>query len=350
MASSEYPVALPGDSFTPQTNSHPPLSNAIVRQKGRNRFIKLEKLIDALDIASGMAILDVGAGPGYASILFAEKLHGTGEVYSTDIREDFVDHIADEAKKRGLPNLFSALVKKEGLDDFYGKHRYDIVLLSNVYHCLDNRTEYFTKLRDYLKPNARLVIVMNNQVPLFSENDLADVKGLAVALSSGSMDNPFFEELSTATKQLIVSGERGAGFRKAIVNDFNSMLKNPQFYKHFYSGSFIAKINFSDAERDFANWLLLMLQDEGVFEKRVEQIDDRAMRMVIKLNRLYFIAQFGDYLAQKGRGAYIPYGDDNRQTSKYLMFRELDAAGYKLAKEIKLSEYFEATVMVPKKP
>jgi SAM-dependent methyltransferase len=328
----------------------PPLKSAIKRQQHRNEYIRFETLVDALDITAGMTILDIGSGPGYASFLFAEKLHGSGEVFATDIRKDFVDHIADEAKRRGLTNLFSAAVKDEGMDDFYGKHRYDLVFLSNVYHCLENRIEYFSKLRGLLKPDARLVLVLYNQVPLFSVDDLSDIDGLIDSLSKETDDNPFYKHLSTGTKRLLEDKTKREVFERALVDDFNRMLVDPRFYGSFYGNSNFRKDLFTAPERELANWLLMTLKEDGVLEKPVDQIDAKAMRTVIKLNRLFFINRLGDYLAEDGMGAYVPAGDANRHTSKYEMLRELDAAGYEFNKEIKLSPYFDAVIMVPKTP
>jgi len=328
----------------------PPLKSAIKRQQHRNEYIRFETLIDALDITPGMTILDIGAGPGYASFLFAGKLHGTGEVYATDIRKDFVDHIADEAKRRGLTNLFSTVVTAEGMDEFYGKHRYDLVLLSNVYHCLENRIEYFTRFRGFLKRNARLVLVLYNQVPLFSVDDLSDVDGLIDSLSREAGGNPFHDRLSTGTKRLLADTSGREELERALVDDFNRMLVDPRFYEGFYDNPMFRRDLFTAPERELANWLLMTLKEDGVLEKPVDRIDAKAMRVVVKLNRLFFIARFGDYLAEDGMGAYIPAGDANRHTSKYEMLRELDAAGYKFVDEIRLSPYFDAVIMAPGTP
>jgi SAM-dependent methyltransferase len=328
----------------------PPLKFAILRQEHRNEFIHFETVVDALDIAAGMTILDIGSGPGYASFLFAEKLRGSGEVFATDIREDFVNHINDEAKRRGLSNLVSHVVKEEGFDEFYGQHRYDLVFLSNVYHCLDNRVEYFSKLRGLLNKNARLVLILYNQAPLFSVEDLYDLDSIVDSLSDEVDDNPFYNYLSANTKQLVEDSSSKEGLNRAIVADFNRMLTDPQFYKGFYSNSYFRKDLFNANERDFADWLLMTLKEDGVLEKLVHQIDAKGMRTIIKLNRLFFINRFGDYLAGEGMGAYVPAGDANRHTSKFVMLKELDAAGYKYVNEINLSPYFDAVIMVPKTP
>ncbi len=334
----------------PPAHAKPPLKLAIKRQEHRNDYTRFQDLIDSLGIVDGMTILDIGAGPGYASFLLAEKMHGTGKVYATEIREDFVNHIADEAKVRGLGNLVSVLVQEEGLDDFYGKHRYDLVFLSNVYHCLNDRIGYFRHLRGFLNRNARLVLVLYNQTPLFSVDDLSNVDGLVASLFREPDDNPFIKNLSPRTLRLLDDASRGKELKTALVDDFNRMLVDPRFYANFYGNSYFRKGLFTPPERDLANWLLMSLKEDGALEKPVDQIDAKAMRMVVKLNRLFFIKRFGDHLAGGGLGAYIPAGDANRQTSKYVVLRELDAAGYQLDGERTLSPYFDAVIMTPRTP
>lgn len=341
-------VTMTSISAPPAQADHPPLDRAIKRQQTRQGYIKLETFIASLGITPGMSILDIGAGPGYASFLFAEKLQGSGAVYATDIRADFVKHIADDARKKGLTNLSSALVKEEGLDDFYLKHRYDLAFLSNAYHCLDNRVAYFSRLRSVLNQNARLVLILINQVPLFSVDDLTRFDDLVKSLAAEADDNPFVRNLSITTRQLLRTRGTDERLKNALVEDFNRMLVDPRFYRHFYNDSYFKKDFFNVPERDFANWLLMTLQEEGVLDRTDGQINAKAMRTVIKLNRLFFIKRFGSYLAKDGMGAYLPAGDANRHTSKYVMLRELDAAGYTFAEEIKLSPYYDAVIMVPK--
>ncbi|MFC1837772.1 SAM-dependent methyltransferase [Thermodesulfobacteriota bacterium] len=337
----------------------PPVEFAIQRQEARNRFILYEAIIEDLSLSRGMTILDIGSGPGYASFLFAEKLQGSGAVFATDIREEFIRYMAEEAKKRGLFNLFPVLVRPDGFDDFYGEHRYDLVFMCNVYHVIDNRIEYFATLRKFLKPGARLVVVIYNQAPLFSVDDLADLDGLIKALSTEEEDPlsppymsvaPFLRNLSSATRQLLQDNNDRNTIANGLVGDFNTMLQSPDFYKNFYRNSYFTKKMFSPAERDLANWLLMTLKEEGVLQRPVDRIDAKGMRLVIRLNRLFFQQRLGNFLDKEGRGAYLPAGDASRNTSKYEMFQEFNAAGYKKVDEIKRSPYFDAVILVPTVP
>lgn len=331
-------------------SSHPPLEIAIRRQQFRQEQNNLDVFLDTLGLTKGMTILDIGAGPGYASFRFAERLQGSGMVYATDIRSDFVDHIAQEAKARGLANLTAVVVSEKGLDDFYARQRYDLVFLSNVYHCLDARVDYFTRLRSVLNPGARLVVVLYNQTPLFSEDDFTHFDGLVKSLSQEPPDSPFVTNLSGTTRTLLRDPGSAAALKGALVEDFNRMLEDPQLYRFFYRDSYFVKDMFSPAERDLANWLLMTLHEDSAPDGSFDHQDDLKMRAVLKLNRLFFIKRFGDFLAEGGMGAYYPAGDANRHTSKYVMLKELDTAGYRFAGETHLSAYYDAVIMVPKAP
>jgi len=328
----------------------PPLARALKRQQMRLEQTRLETLIDRLPISDGMTALDIGSGPGYASFLFAERLHGTGAVFATDIRKDFVDFINEEAQKRHLGNLSAVTVGADGLDEFYSRHRYDLVLLSNVYHCLDKRVAYFSALRSFLNDGATLVLVMYDQVPQFTPDDFIDLEGLASSLWKESPESPFSRELSSTTRQLLPPGGDRETLKTALTADFNRVLTDPVFYRNFYSDFYFEKDLFTAPERDFANWLLMGLEESGALGEPFDRIGPRERRAVMKLNRLFLINRFGEYLAQGGMGAYLPAGDANRHVSKYVMLKELDAAGYSLTEETKLTAYYDAFIMAPKPP
>jgi SAM-dependent methyltransferase len=59
-------------------------------------------------IAPGSRVLDVGAGPGAASLDLAELVGASGTVLAVDESEAFVERIGDEAARRGLPQIIAA--------------------------------------------------------------------------------------------------------------------------------------------------------------------------------------------------------------------------------------------------
>src|SRR6185295_6636753 len=95
----------------------------------RTKLPRIERVFGQLKIEPGMTILDIGAGTGQQAYILAERLKGSGKVYATDIDPLLVDYVNAQAKERGLSNLETAVVSIKGVDPFYAKHRYDLILL-----------------------------------------------------------------------------------------------------------------------------------------------------------------------------------------------------------------------------
>ena len=56
-------------------------------------------------IAAGWRVLDVGAGPGYATLDLAEMVGPTGEVVAVERSERFLDHARQACAERGFTNV-----------------------------------------------------------------------------------------------------------------------------------------------------------------------------------------------------------------------------------------------------
>jgi ubiquinone/menaquinone biosynthesis C-methylase UbiE len=55
--------------------------------------------------APGQRILDLGSGPGYASFDLADLVGAEGEVLAVDVSQRFVDHLQEQAVRRGTSKL-----------------------------------------------------------------------------------------------------------------------------------------------------------------------------------------------------------------------------------------------------
>ncbi len=121
----------------------------------RDAWQKPHEVIQALALSPDSAVADIGSGTGYFAarlVHFVPK----GRVFGVDVEPDMVKYLAERAKKEGLRNLVS--VRGEPGDPRLPA-KVDVVLLVDVYHHIDGREEYFRKLRDSLKPGARVAIV-----------------------------------------------------------------------------------------------------------------------------------------------------------------------------------------------
>jgi ubiquinone/menaquinone biosynthesis C-methylase UbiE len=64
-----------------------------------------ERIVQLLDLAPGMRVLDVGAGIGRFSIPIAARVGADGEVVALDIQQEMLDSLAKRAGEAGLANI-----------------------------------------------------------------------------------------------------------------------------------------------------------------------------------------------------------------------------------------------------
>ena len=121
----------------------------------RDAWQKPHEVIRALALAPDARVADLGAGTGYFSARLANMLPG-GRVYAVDIEPDMVRYLEARAKREGLRNIVA--VKGEP-DDPRLPGQVDLVLLVDVYHHIGERSAYFGRLRDALRPGGRIAIV-----------------------------------------------------------------------------------------------------------------------------------------------------------------------------------------------
>ncbi|MCP5497892.1 MAG: methyltransferase domain-containing protein [Leptospiraceae bacterium] len=131
---------------------------------------KPEEIIKALNLESGMIVADLGSGGGYFSLLFAKQVGSSGRVYAVDINKDFLDFIQKEANEKKVENIQTILLPTE--ETKLPKSGLDLIFTRNVYHHLKDRTEYFKKLSQNLKPDGKIAIIDYKPMGTFSFTDI----------------------------------------------------------------------------------------------------------------------------------------------------------------------------------
>lgn len=128
----------------------------------RQEWQKPQHVVDQLSLKPGEVVADIGAGTGYFSVLFAEKVAGSGTVYAVDIDRNMLEYVSRRVKKEGLSNIKSVLAKSD--DPMLAKDSADLVFICNTYMFVTNRGNYLAKLKNSLKNNGRLAIISYNLV------------------------------------------------------------------------------------------------------------------------------------------------------------------------------------------
>jgi len=113
-----------------------------------------QRVIDALQLKSGMKIADIGAGTGYFSMRLA-KLPGVS-VFAVDVEPKMLEYLKQRAHAEHAMNVTTVLA---GAASPNLPEPVDVILVVDTYHHLPNRPAYFRDLRKSLSPGGRIAIV-----------------------------------------------------------------------------------------------------------------------------------------------------------------------------------------------
>jgi ubiquinone/menaquinone biosynthesis C-methylase UbiE len=123
----------------------------------RAEWQKPEEVVMKMNLNPGDTVVDIGAGTGYFTRLFARTVGPEGNATGLEIEESMVNYMKDDAKKLNLKNYKARLVRPD--DPELPHQSVDVVFLCNTYHHIDNRVEYFKRLSRGLKQGGRVVII-----------------------------------------------------------------------------------------------------------------------------------------------------------------------------------------------
>lgn len=116
-----------------------------------------ERMLDALKIAPGSTVADVGAGAGYTSLRLARRVGREGTVLATDIQPQMLRLLTANARATGMTNIRP--IRATQTDPRLPEGQVDLALMVDVYHECSNPEAVLKGLHIALKPGGRLVLV-----------------------------------------------------------------------------------------------------------------------------------------------------------------------------------------------
>jgi predicted methyltransferase len=163
------PEKPPAPAHSDDATVHHPFNDAetwskIFDDPSRDAWQKPEAVIDALRIRPGMIVADLGAGTGYFTGRLSRAVGVRGVVLAIDPEPDMARHLGERARREGLKNVVPVLALFA--DPFLPPGRVDRVLIVDTYHHIDDRQDYFRRLRTGLAPGGQVAIVDFHKKPL----------------------------------------------------------------------------------------------------------------------------------------------------------------------------------------
>jgi SAM-dependent methyltransferase len=116
-----------------------------------------EKVLDALQIAQGATVADVGAGVGYFTWRLAKRVGPKGKVIAVDVQQKMLDLLAENLQKRNITNVETVLGMAG--DPRLPAGAVDLALLVDVYHEFQEPEAMMRHIREALKPDGRVVLL-----------------------------------------------------------------------------------------------------------------------------------------------------------------------------------------------
>ena len=130
---------------------------SIFETPDRDKHLHIEQVMDALAIAPGKNVADIGAGSGWFTVRAAKRVTDSGTVYAVDISPEAIKYIDERVSKDGVHNVKTILSKPD--DAQLPAHSVDSVLLLKTYHEVENPVVLMRNLRAALRPGARIGVI-----------------------------------------------------------------------------------------------------------------------------------------------------------------------------------------------
>jgi len=128
----------------------------------REVFVRRLEIVRALELKPGMTVADIGAGTGVFTRLFAGEVGIGGKVYAVDVSQDFLDHIASQARRAGQTQVATIRGTQDSIH--LPPDSMDLIFLCDVYHHLENHEKMLASIHRALRVRGVLVLVEFDRV------------------------------------------------------------------------------------------------------------------------------------------------------------------------------------------
>ena len=146
-------------TVAPQRTGHlfPPENLGLLESPDRAAWQKPDQIMDALGIADGSKVADIGPGAGWFTILLARRVGPNGHVYAEDVQRQMLEAIRRRVSREGLQNVEARLGTET--DPSLPANQLDAALMVDMYQEIDERVTFLRNLARALKPNGRIGVV-----------------------------------------------------------------------------------------------------------------------------------------------------------------------------------------------
>jgi ubiquinone/menaquinone biosynthesis C-methylase UbiE len=147
----------PAPNSQRHTRLFSPQDLGLLERPDRALWQKPDQIMDALHVADGSHVADIGAGSGWFTIRLAQRVGPKGMVYAQDVQRLMLEAIKRRVTREGLENVETR--QAHGTDPNLPGKALDAILLVDAYQEVEARVAYLRNLAHSLKPTGRIGIV-----------------------------------------------------------------------------------------------------------------------------------------------------------------------------------------------
>ena len=135
-----------------------PQDLGLLEPPDREAWQKPDQVMDALRIAEGTTVADIGAGGGWFTIRLARRVGQSGKVFAVDVQRLMIEAIQRRVQREGLSWVTPVL---GDYDDpkLPEDARTDAVLIVDAFHEMEDPVLMLRNLARTLKPQGRIGII-----------------------------------------------------------------------------------------------------------------------------------------------------------------------------------------------
>lgn len=134
----------------------PPEDLGALEGPDRDAWQKPDQVMDALGVADGDRVADLGAGGGYFTIRLARRVGPNGMIYAEDVQDEMLGSIRRRVEREQLTNVRTV---KGTFDDPLLPPGLDAVLIVDTFNAFERPVTVLTGVRESLKQGGRVGII-----------------------------------------------------------------------------------------------------------------------------------------------------------------------------------------------
>ena len=157
-ASLAYAQQKPSTGSPRNPRLYPPQDLGLLEPPDREAWQKPDQVMDALGVAEGTVVADLGAGGGWFTVRLAHRVRPNGRVYAVDVQRLMLEAISRRVQREGYTNVITVL----GAEDdprLPADAQLDAVLIVDAFPEMRDPVKLLRNVARNLKPQGRIGII-----------------------------------------------------------------------------------------------------------------------------------------------------------------------------------------------